>query len=158
MPAANEKGMEMKIKFTWKKFAEILKWVLPIISKGGNNMTTPPKAGMLTAQTITMAPAAAVPGAVAAGNAPSALVVSATGTKISKAKIVGVIVMVLGVARMLGDVTGKWHIPIGAEDTLTDVVSKAGEIISSLLLFLSGLGLHSVRSAQAPTVEPESGG
>lgn len=124
--------------FTWRGFAALLKKLLPIF-----------------VQTAAAKPASMVPGALAAGIAPHVTVIASTGTKISKGKVAGYVISLLFALRFIGDATGKWHIPIGAEDQVTDIVSKGGELWGSILGFLGGLGLHALRSALPPTVVKE---
>lgn len=144
--------MGFRIKFTWKKLAEILRWILPIISSSKEaNAMEAPKGGMLTAPTITTKAANLVPGAVASGIAPHTQVTVEVGTKFSIAKLVGFLIVLIGTARTIGDLTGKWHIPIGTEDQVGDVANRIGSLWESILLILSGLGLHAVRSALPPT-------
>jgi hypothetical protein len=128
----------MRIKFTWKKLAEILRWILPIISKGGNSMDAP-KGGLLTAPTVTIKAAALVPGTVVAGVSPESLVVASTGTKISWAQVGALLFMIVGILPAIGQSTGWFHID-------TD-----GQTWQGLLLLLGGFTGYRMRVAMPPT-------
>jgi len=120
--------------FTWRGFAKLLKKLLPIF-----------------VDTVTVSTASKVPNALAHGLAPAAPVVVATGTKFSKGLFSGWLLMVLAAARMFGDLTGKWHIPLGADDQASHLVDLGAELVSSLLVFLAGLGIHGIRGGHPPT-------
>ena len=119
--------------FTWRGFARLLKKLLPIF-----------------VDTVTTAPASRVPGALVKGLAPDTQVMVATGSAISKGMLSGYVIMVLGALRMFGDLTGKWHIPLGADDQANHLLDLGAELVQSALLFLAGLGIHGIRAALPP--------
>ena len=69
------------------------------------------------------------------------------GARVSIARLVGVVISLLGAARLVGALTGKFHIPTSAEDTVQAAGNQLGEAIASLLLMLNGLGIWGIRRA-----------